>query len=171
MKNKLDYFFEEFKKEINGFSQDNNNRTNLYDYEKKFRDIVQKYEQKIFQASLGEAPKSKNKKKTIKSTFGNVILPKESILCQSPGGFHISPLLQEHMTRIGSKLVFEESSEELELLLGIKMNAKQIERVCHYYGDLLEQIEWREAYSDGIQLKLQFKQGEDIYVMLDGSTP
>ena len=63
MKNKLDYFFEEFKKEINGFSQDNNNRTNLYDYEKKFRDIVQKYEQKIFQASLGEAPKSKNKKK------------------------------------------------------------------------------------------------------------
>lgn len=73
------------------------------------------------------------------------------------------------MTRIGSKLVFEESSEELELLLGIDMNAKQIERVCHYYGDLLEQIEWREAYSDGIQLKLQFKQEEDIYVMLDGS--
>lgn len=60
---KLDYFFEEFKKEINEFSQDDNNHTNLYDYEKKFRDIVQKYEQKIFQASLGEVPKSKNKKK------------------------------------------------------------------------------------------------------------
>lgn len=73
------------------------------------------------------------------------------------------------MTRLGSKLVFEESSEELELLLGVEMNAKQIERVCHYYGDLIEQIEWREAYSDGIQLKLQFKQEEDIYIMLDGS--
>ncbi|MDA3890483.1 MAG: hypothetical protein PF517_02335 [Salinivirgaceae bacterium] len=46
------------------------------------------------------------------------------------------------MTRIGSKLVFEESCEELELFLGIDMNAKQIERVCHYYGNLLEQIEW-----------------------------
>lgn len=73
------------------------------------------------------------------------------------------------MTRIGSKLVFEESCEELELLLCIDMNAKQIERVCHYYGNLLEQIEWREAYSDSIQLKLQFKPEESIYAMLDGS--
>lgn len=73
------------------------------------------------------------------------------------------------MTRIGSKLVFEESCEEIELLLGIDMNAKQIERVCHHYGNLLEQIEWREAYSDSIQLKLQFNPEEDIYVMLDGS--
>lgn len=70
---------------------------------------------------------------------------------------------------MGSKLVFEESSEELNLLLGIEMNAKQIERVCHHYGDLLEQIEWNEAYSDGVQLKLRFKPEEDIYVMLDGS--
>lgn len=62
-KDKMDYFFEEFKKEVNEFSQDGNNRTNLYDYEKGFRDIVQKYEQKIFQVSIGETPKSKNKKK------------------------------------------------------------------------------------------------------------
>lgn len=73
------------------------------------------------------------------------------------------------MTRIGSKLVFEESSEELELLLGIGMNAKQIERICHHYGDLIEKIEWSEAYSDGIQLKLNFKPEDDIYIMLDGS--
>ena len=73
------------------------------------------------------------------------------------------------MTRLGSKLVFEEASEELELLLNIDMNAKQIERVCHYYGELIEQIEWREAYSDGIQLKLDFRQDDVIYVMLDGS--
>ena len=65
--------------------------------------------------------------------------------------------------------MFEESSEELELLLGIGMNAKQIERVCHHYGDLIEQIEWSEAYSDGTQLKLNFKPEENIYVMLDGS--
>jgi hypothetical protein len=73
------------------------------------------------------------------------------------------------MTRIGSKLVFEESREELELLLGIDMNAKQVERVCHYYGNLLDQIEWREAYSDSVQLKLQFSPKENIYAMLDGS--
>lgn len=73
------------------------------------------------------------------------------------------------MTRLGSKLVFEEANEEIELLLGIDMNAKQIERICHYYGGLIEQIEWREAYSDGIQLKLNYKPDEDIYIMLDGS--
>ena len=73
------------------------------------------------------------------------------------------------MTRLGSKLVFEEANEEVELLLGIDMNAKQIERICHYYGDLIEQIEWREAYSDGIQLKLNYNPDEDIYIMLDGS--
>lgn len=39
------------------------------------------------------------------------------------------------MAKIGSKLVFEEANEELESLVGISMNAKQIERVCHYYGD------------------------------------
>jgi hypothetical protein len=72
------------------------------------------------------------------------------------------------MTRISSKLIFEESCEELELFLGIDMNAKQIERVCHYYGNLLEQIEWQESYSDSIQLKLQFKPEENIYAMLDG---
>ena len=90
-------------------------------------------------------------------------------MCQSPGGFHVSPLLQEHMTRFGSKLVFEEANEEIELLIGIDMNAKQIERVCHFYGELIEQIEWREAYSDGIQLKLKLKPNDVTYIMVDGS--
>jgi len=168
-KTNFDSLFDEFKKEVEEFSQDNGNRTNLYDFEKNFRDIVQKYEQKIFQDSLGEVAKSKNKKKTIKSTFGKVEVSKESVLCQSPGGFQISPLLQEHMTRLGSKLVFEEANEEIELLIGIDMNAKQIERVCHFYGELIEQIEWREAYSDGIQLKLKLKPHDVTYIMVDGS--
>ncbi len=62
-KDKIDSIFEEYKKEITEFSTDDSNRTNLYDYEKKFRDIVEKYEKMILQASLGEIPKSKNKKK------------------------------------------------------------------------------------------------------------
>lgn len=62
-KTNFDSLFDEFKKEVEEFSQDNGNRTNLYDFEKNFRDIVKKYEQKIFQNSLGEVAKSKNKKK------------------------------------------------------------------------------------------------------------
>ena len=63
METKLASIFEEFKKKVEEFSQDQTNRTNLYDYEKGFRSIVQEYEQKIFQSSIEEAPKSKNKKK------------------------------------------------------------------------------------------------------------
>jgi len=105
----------------------------------------------------------------VTSTFGKVTLAKSSPLCQCPGGFKISPLLQEHMTRVGSKLVFEEASEEIESLVGVAVNAKQIERVCHFYGDLIEQIEWGEAHSDGIQLKLTLKPDDITYVMVDGS--
>lgn len=35
-------------------------------------------------------------------------------------GFKISPVLQNHMCRIGSKLPFDEASEELTLLLRLE---------------------------------------------------
>lgn len=60
---KLDIIFEEFKNKVKTYSQDSSNRNNLYDYESGFRGLVQKYEQEIFQSSIGEVPKSKNKKK------------------------------------------------------------------------------------------------------------
>ena len=60
---KLDCIFEEFKKEVKAFTQDSNNCKNLYDYESGFRNLVNKYEHEIFQSSIGEVPKSKNKKK------------------------------------------------------------------------------------------------------------
>ncbi len=60
---KLDIIFEEFKDEVKTYSQNSSNRNNLYDYESGFRDLTQKYEQELFQSSIGEVPKSKNKKK------------------------------------------------------------------------------------------------------------
>ncbi len=80
-----------------------------------------------------------------------------------PYGFKISPLLQEHMCRLGSKLVFSEASEELGLLLGLSVNAKQIERLCHLYGELLEQQRQEGPFSAG--------DGKNpvTYCMADGS--
>jgi len=60
---KLEHIFEEFKREVSEFAKDQTNRSNLYDYESKFREITQKHEQKVLQATLGDIPKSKNKKK------------------------------------------------------------------------------------------------------------
>jgi len=85
-------------------------------------------------------------------------------------GFKISPLLQDHMCRLGSKTPFEEASEELALLLGINVNGKQIERLCHCYGDQIGQIDWDMAYSDGVQLNItESKSTSPVYCMADGS--
>jgi hypothetical protein len=71
------------------------------------------------------------------------------------------------MCRLGSKMTFEESEEELSHLLGIQANAKQVERLCHHYGEELEQINWREAYTQGIQLRIPFNR--QMYILMDGS--
>ena len=84
-------------------------------------------------------------------------------------GFKISPLLQEHICRIGSKLTFEDAAEELSLMLRIEVNAKQVERICHCYGEKIDQIDWNEAYSDGVQLNIPGTLSDPVYCMADGS--
>lgn len=83
--------------------------------------------------------------------------------------FKISPLFQEQICRIGSKLTFEEASEELNLMLRAGSNAKQVERVCHCYGEELEKIDWDLAYNDGVQLKIAYNVPGRVYCMADGS--
>lgn len=84
-------------------------------------------------------------------------------------GFKISPLLQETMCRIGSRLPFEEACEELNLLLGLGANAKQIERVCHSYGEGLDQIDWELACSVRVESETPKKEDTTTYCMADGS--
>ncbi len=84
-------------------------------------------------------------------------------------GFKISPLLQEQMCRMGSKLPFEEASEELALLLRVKINGKQIERLCHCYGEQIDQIDWEVAHSEGVQLNISTTKADPVYCMADGS--
>lgn len=90
-------------------------------------------------------------------------------MSQSPMGFKISPVLQEHICRVGSKLTFEEAASELSSLLRLEINAKQVERLCHCYGQELDNIDWAESYSDSIQLKFNFNKTAPLYCMADGS--
>lgn len=57
---------------------------------------------------------------------------------QSPAGMNISALAQETMCYIGQQLVFTEAEQVINHLSGAAVNAKQIERVCHHYGQALE---------------------------------
>lgn len=90
-------------------------------------------------------------------------------MSQSPMGFKISPVMQEHMCRMGSKMTFEEASEELSTMLRMEINAKQVERLCHCYGEQLEQIDWDEAYSDAVQTNFPANNSAPVYCMADGS--
>ncbi|MEM1135627.1 MAG: hypothetical protein AAGI07_07285 [Bacteroidota bacterium] len=55
-----------------------------------------------------------------------------------PHGFRISAYLQELMVFLGSDHVFGQASETLDKLLGIKVSAKQVERVSERIGQIIE---------------------------------
>jgi hypothetical protein len=90
-------------------------------------------------------------------------------LSRSIGNLQISAFAQETMCRFGQSVVFEEASSLINSLTGGDFNAKQVERVCHLYGGLLDQniqesIEFGEskAYSEEEKQELH-------YAMIDGA--
>lgn len=57
----------------------------------------------------------------------------------TPSGFRMTPYWQEQCTYMGQQNVFEEAEQVIEKLTGQHVDAKQIERLVHGYGELLEQ--------------------------------
>lgn len=74
--------------------------------------------------------------------------------------------MQQQMCYLGQEKVFEQASECFKKLTGVDVNAKGIERVCHHYGQLLEN-EIQLAIANGGKDKKVVHQ-ERCYVMLDG---
>jgi hypothetical protein len=52
------------------------NNLNGYQYEKKFREITDRFNKKLFQVSQGQVPKSKNASHKIKTSFGDIRVKK-----------------------------------------------------------------------------------------------
>lgn len=88
------------------------------------------------------------------------------MLMQKPQEFNISAFMQQQMCYLGQEKVFEQASACFKKLTGVEVNAKQIERVCHHYGQLLED-ELQAAISKGGKDK-KVVHKECCYVMLDG---
>lgn len=66
---------------------------------------------------------------------------------------------------IGQQMVFEEGSESFKRLLGIEVNPKQIERVCHHYGQKIEDDLQQSIERGG---KIGKTDDKTCYAMLDG---
>lgn len=65
-------------------------------------------------------------------------IPKKHILCDTPSGFKMTPYWQDQCVFIGQAEVFEEGEQLIKRLTGQEVNAKQIERMVHHYGELAE---------------------------------
>ena len=73
----------------------------------------------------------------------------------------MSPYLQELVVLTGQQCVFEDGSEQMEKLAGVTITAKQIERLAHAYGELLEMS---TSESSGVVAK----ESSLHYCMMDG---
>lgn len=82
---------------------------------------------------------------------------------------NISSYAQETMCYIGQHLVFKEAQEVINSLTGSDINAKQIERVCHHYGQSLEQQQLDAIEVEGYQEILPNESEQLHYVSVDGS--
>ena len=78
-----------------------------------------------------------SRKKTINSRYGLLEVPKIHLLCVTSQGFKVTPYGQEQCVYMEQQLVFSQSSETLEKLTGRQICAKQIERMCQAYGELM----------------------------------
>ena len=82
---------------------------------------------------------------------------------------NISSYAQETMCYMGQHLVFKEAEEVINSLTGAEVNAKQVERICHHYGDILEQEQLYNIEVKGYQEVLPEESRKCHYVSVDGS--
>ena len=80
--------------------------------------------------------------------------------------FDISAFMQQQMCFMGQQKVFEDASQCFASLTGAQVNAKQIERVCHEYGELLEKNQQEQIKTGAPAPKTT--DGKRYYVMPDG---
>ena len=72
------------------------------------------------------------------------------------------------MCYAGQQMVFEEASDLLFIMKGVDINAKQIERVCHHYGGILEKEQFGE-HSIWKSSEQSDQENNPHYVMVDGA--
>lgn len=104
--------------------------------------------------------------KKLQTRWGKIEVPAKHILMEGADGFFISTYMKELLCFSGQQVVFEEASQLIEKIAGITVNAKQIERVCHHYGEKLEQQQQEQI--DAGESPVTYSNEQSYYVMLDG---
>lgn len=95
-------------------------------------------------------------------------MKKDHVLCKGTKKFAITRYLQVLLCLLGQSKVFEEASEMLEKLVGLKISGMQIQRVSEFYGEQLDPAINRNIESCIPKLS-DVKKEDVVYVMADGS--
>jgi len=96
------------------------------------------------------------------------VLNRDHILFQSPSTMNVSSYAQETMCYVGQYLVFEEAEELINNFTGADFNAKQIERICHRYGQCIEDQDLYNIEVNGYEEISSSQVDELHYVSVDG---
>jgi len=102
------------------------------------------------------------------TTFGKLSLKKSHVLCCSTVKFAITQYLQMLLCFLGQSKVFDEASEICDKFMGIDISSSQIQRVCRYYGSLLDPV-IEKNLEEYIPKLSDVEDQDDVYVMVDGS--
>lgn len=81
----------------------------------------------------------------------------------------VSSYAQETMCYMGQHLVFREAEQVINNLTGADINAKQIERICHHYGQSLEDEQLHAIQVNGYEDVSAEVAEKPHYVSVDGS--
>lgn len=158
-----------FSKHLEQWESDPLRMESGYHYEMTYATMMKNVEKEILQLSVGKVPKSKNSKKKLQTRFGKIELCKKHLLSQSPTTMNISSYAQETMCYVGQYLVFEEAEDLINSFTGADVNAKQIERVCHLYGQAILEEDLHNIEVNQYEEVSACQEDKTHYVSVDGS--
>lgn len=102
------------------------------------------------------------------TTFGKITLRKEHVLCSSTVKFAITQHLQILLCFLGQSKVFDEASLICKKLLNLDISSPQIQRVCRFYGELIDPLVEKNI-EEYIPKLSEVNEKDKVYVMIDGS--
>lgn len=100
--------------------------------------------------------------------MGRLELPKSHVLCSGTSRFAISERVRRQCCLVGQAEVYGQASELLQELGGIVVSGMQIQRLCTYYGSLLDPLVQADCQAVIPRLP-PLKAGQKVYVMVDGA--
>ncbi len=102
------------------------------------------------------------------TSVGRIELKKNHVLCKGTSKFRISERLRGLMCLIGQSVVFEQGEQIFKETIDVAVSAPQIQRVCEYYGSLMDGL--IKSNCEAIIPELKPKEESDTtYIMMDGS--